>query len=106
MILNDGLKKLMLENFNIQLVVGKGGYGWYATNAIYIGDFRSLNITHLGLFGTTDALDSYYNNPTYENNGITVDNSNGLVYAKFSDIKIIELIPTGTTIYIQGTVSR
>ena len=96
----------MLESFYIQLVVGKGEYGWYATNAIYIGDFRSLNITHLGVFGANNVLDSYYNNPAYDNNGITVDNSNGLVYAKFSDLKIVELIPTGTTIYIQGTVSR
>ena len=96
----------MLESFYIQLVVGKGGYGWYATNAIYIGDFRSLNITHLGLFGATDVLDSYYNNPTYDNNGITVNGNNGLVFVKFSDYKIVELIPTGTTIYIQGTVSR
>lgn len=96
----------MLESFIIQFTVGKGSYGWYATNAIYIGDFRSLNITHLGVFGTNNVLDSYYNNPTYDNNGITVDNSNGLVLAKFSDLKIVELIPTGTTIYIQGTVSR
>lgn len=104
--LNDGLKKLMLESFIIQFTVGKGIYGWYATNAIYIGDFRSLNITHLGVFGTNTVLDSYYNNPTYDNNGITVDSNNGLVFVKFSDYKIVELIPTGTTIYIQGTVSR
>lgn len=104
--LNDGLKKLMLESFIIQFTVGKGIYGWYATNAIYIGDFRSLNITHLGVFGTNTVLDSYYNNPTYDNNGITVDGNNGLVFVKFSDYKIVELIPTGTTIYIQGTVSR
>ena len=88
----------MLESFIIQLVVGKGTYGWHATNAIYIGDFRSLNITHLGVFGAAILLDSYYNNPTYDNNGITVNGNNGLI--------IVELIPTGTTIYIQGTVSR
>ncbi len=96
----------MLESFIIQLVVGKGTYGWYATNAIYIGDFRSLNITHLVVFGAAILLDSYYNNPTYDNNGITVNGNNGLIFVKFSDYKIVELIPTGTTIYIQGTVSR
>lgn len=96
----------MLESFIIQFTVGKGSYGWYATNSIYIGDFRSLNITHLGVFGKNEMLDSYYNNPAYDNNGITVDNSNGLVLVKFSDLKIVELIPTGTTICIQGTISR
>lgn len=96
----------MLESFIIQFTVGKGSYGWYATNAIYIGDFRSLNITHLGVFGTNNVLDSYYNNPTYDNNGITVDSNNGLVFVKFSDYKIVELLPTGTIIYIQGMISR
>lgn len=97
-----------MNNLNVHMIVGKGSYGWYHTNSVFVGKIKSINITHISIVG--DASNNYeppyHNNINYDNGGITFDIINGFLTMKFSDERIVNLIPCGTVVVIKGVILR
>lgn len=98
----------IMNNLNVHMIVGKGSYGWYHTNSAFVGKIKSINITHISIVG--DASNNYeppyHNNINYDNGGITFDIINGFLTMKFSDERIVNLIPCGTVVGIKGVILR
>lgn len=89
------------------LLVGVGGYGWYATNAIYLGTFTSIEITNITVFGGSgESLMPYYNNSNYDNNGITLWSEMSFIGLRFSNLEIVGKLPVNTAINVKATVKR
>lgn len=96
-----------MDNLNVYIIVGKGSYGWYNTNSVFVGKIKSINITHISIMGDSNNYEpSYHNNINYDNGGITFDIINGFLTMKFSDERIVNLIPCGTVVGIKGVILR
>ncbi len=97
----------IMDNLNVHMIVGKGSYGWYNTNSVFVGKIKSINITHISIMGDSNNYEpSYHNNINYDNGGITFDIINGFLTMKFSDERIVILIPCGTVVEIKGVILR
>ena len=97
-----------MDDLNVHMIVGKGSYGWYHTNSVFVGKIKSINITHISIVGdaSNNYEPSYHNNINYDNGGITFDIINGFLTMKFSDERIVNLIPFGTVVRIKGVILR
>lgn len=97
-----------MDDLNVHMIVGKGSYGWYHTNSVFVGKIKSINITHINIVGdaSNNYEPSYHNNINYDNGGITFDIINGFLTMKFSDERIVNLIPFGTVVGIKGVILR
>lgn len=97
----------IMDDLNVHMIVGKGSYGWYNTNSVFVGKIKSINITHISIMGDSNNYEpSYHNNINYDNGGITFDIINGFLTMKFSDERIVNLIPCGTVVGIKGVILR
>ena len=98
----------IMDDLNVHMIVGKGSYGWYHTNSVFVGKIKSINITHINIVGdaSNNYEPSYHNNINYDNGGITFDIINGFLTMKFSDERIVNLIPFGTVVGIKGVILR
>lgn len=97
----------IMDDLNVYMIVGKGSYGWYSTNSVFVGKIKSINITHISIMGDSNNYEpSYHNNINYDNGGITFDIINGFLTMKFSDERIVNLIPCGTVVGIKGVILR
>lgn len=98
----------IMDDLNVHMIVGKGSYGWYHTNSVFVGKIKSINITHISIVGdaSNNYEPSYHNNINYDNGGITFDIINGFLTMKFSDERIVNLIPFGTVVRIKGVILR
>lgn len=98
----------IMDDLNVHMIVGKGSYGWYHTNSVFVGKIKSINITHISIVGdaSNNYEPSYHDNINYDNGGITFDIINGFLTMKFSDERIVNLIPFGTVVEIKGVILR
>lgn len=89
------------------VVIGNGGYGWRASNSIHFNKKpTTCVITKLSIFGDSSIdLTQYVNNPNHQNSGILPICYKNSVHIRFSGEELIEQIPVGTVLVVEGEIS-